>query len=135
MLSVHSFSQNNSIMKNQDIVKLFLMGFDESSEIQQSFALLADDYKFKNPMVALNSKTEFIELAKQIGAVVHSINIINIAESGDWVAVHYDFKTSIPGLESNLATEWFLIEDGMIKASHLIYDTAEWRKFYAQMKP
>ena len=42
-------------------------------KIQQSFALLADDYKFKNPMVALNSKTEFIELAKQIAAVVHSI--------------------------------------------------------------
>ncbi|MBL4662641.1 MAG: nuclear transport factor 2 family protein [Flavobacteriaceae bacterium] len=120
-------------MTNQDIVKKFLNGFNNPSQIQASLALLADDYKFKNPMVELNSKEEFIALAKEIGAVITGIDIINISENGNWVATFYDFKSSISGLESNIASEWFRLENGMIKESHLIYDTPEWRKFYEQM--
>ena len=85
-------------------------------------------------MVELNSKEEFIVLAKQISAVITGIEIINIAEKGKWIAVFYDFKSSVKGLELNTGTEWFRIEDGFIKESNLIYDTAEWRRFYEQMK-
>jgi predicted SnoaL-like aldol condensation-catalyzing enzyme len=121
-------------MTNQEIVTTFLNGFNDSTQIQKSLDLLADDYKFKNPMVELNSKAEFIKLAQEIGAVITGINIINISENGNWVATFYEFKSSIPGLESNIASEWFKVENGIIKESHLIYDTSEWRKFYAQMK-
>lgn len=136
MFSNNSYAQQNqnSNMTNQEIVKKFLNGFNNPAQIQESLDLLADDYKFKNPMVELNSKTEFIELAKQIGAVITGIDIINVAENGNWVAVFYDFKSSVEGLESNTATEWFRIENGIIKESNLIYDTSEWRKFYANMK-
>ncbi|MEL7124275.1 MAG: nuclear transport factor 2 family protein [Bacteroidota bacterium] len=61
------------------------------------------------------------------------MEIIEIAENGDWVAVFYEFKSSIPGVESNMATEWFRVEDGKIKESLLIYDASEWRKVYAKM--
>ena len=121
-------------MTNQEIVTTFLNGFNDPTQIYKSLDLLADDYKFKNPMVELNSKAEFIKLAQEIGAVITGINIINISENGNWVATFYDFKSSIPGLESNIASEWFKVEDGIIKESHLIYDTSEWRKFYEQMK-
>ncbi|WP_136481328.1 nuclear transport factor 2-like protein [Cognatitamlana onchidii] len=121
-------------MTNQDIVIKFLNGFNNPTQIKASLDLLAEDYKFKNPMIQLNSKTEFIALAKEIGAVVTGINITNIIENSDWVATFYIFKSSIPGLESNLASEWFRLENGIIKESHLIYDTSEWRKFYKQMK-
>ncbi|MFT6921874.1 MAG: putative SnoaL-like aldol condensation-catalyzing enzyme [Crocinitomicaceae bacterium] len=121
-------------MTNQEIVTKFLNGFNNPEQIQESLALLADDYKFKNPMVELNSKVEFIELAKQIGAVITGIEIVHIAENGNWIAVFYEFKSSVEGLESNTGTEWFRIEDGLIKESNLIYDTSEWRKFYAQLK-
>ena len=121
-------------MTNQEIVTTFLNGFNDQTQIYKSLDLLADDYKFKNPMVELNSKAEFIKLAQEIGAVITGINIINISENGNWVATFYDFKSSIPGLESNIASEWFKVEDGIIKESHLIYDTSEWRKFYEQMK-
>ena len=136
MFSNNSYAQQNqnSNMTNQEIVKKFLNGFNNPAQIQESLDLLADDYKFKNPMVELNSKTEFIELAKQIGAVITGIDIINVAENGNWVAVFYDFKSSLEGLESNTATEWFRIENGIIKESNLIYDTSEWRKFYTNMK-
>lgn len=136
MFSISSYAQQNknNTMTNQEIVKKFLSGFNNPEEIQQSLALLADDYKFKNPMVETNSKTEFIALAKQIGAVIIGINIINTAENGNWIAVFYNFKSSVEGLESNNATEWFRIENGIIKESHLIYDTSEWRKFYEKMK-
>lgn len=135
VLSMNVYAQQNeTLMTNQEIVTKFLNGFNNPENIQESLKLLADDYKFKNPMVELNSKAEFIALAKQIGAVITGIEIINVAENGNWIAVYYDFKSSIEGMESNTATEWFKIENEIIKESHLIYDTSEWRKFYAKMK-
>lgn len=136
IFSINTYAQQNkkNIMTNQEIVTKFLNGFNNPEQIQESIALLAADYKFKNPMVELNSKTEFIELAKQIGAVITGIKIINIAENGNWIAAYYDFKSSVENLESNTATEWFRIENGIIKESNLIYDTSEWRKFYAKLK-
>ena len=136
IFSIQSNAQQikSTTMTNQEIVNKFLNGFNNPEEIQESLALLADDYRFKNPIVELNSKEEFIVLAKQIGTVITGIEIINIAENGNWIAVFYNFKSSVEGLESNAGTEWFRIEDGLIKESNLVYDTAEWRKFYAQMK-
>jgi len=136
IFSINTYAQQNerNNMTNQEIVTTFLNGFNDPTQIQKSLDLLADDYKFKNPMVELNSKAEFIQLAQEIGAVITGINIINISENGNWVATFYEFKSSIPGLESNIASEWFKVEDGIIKKSHLIYDTSEWRNFYAQMK-
>tara|TARA_R110001632_G_scaffold82057_8_gene182313 strand:- start:1308 stop:1712 length:405 start_codon:yes stop_codon:yes gene_type:complete len=133
---MNTYAQQNerNNMTNQEIVRTFLNGFNDPTQIQKSLNLLADDYKFKNPMVELNSKAEFIKLAQEIGAVITRINIINISENGNWVATFYDFKSSIPGLESNIASEWFKVENGIIKESHLIYDASEWRKFYEQIK-
>lgn len=121
-------------MTNQEIVEKFLSGFNDPSKIGESLALLAEDYKFKNPMVQLNSKVNFIALAQEMGKVLTAVNIIRISGDEDWVAVLYDFKSSIPGLESNLGTEWFKLKDGIIKESQLIYDASEWRKVYEQMK-
>ncbi|HDZ05680.1 nuclear transport factor 2 family protein [Maribacter sp.] len=121
-------------MTNQEIVKKFLNGFNNSAKFKESLDLLADDYKFKNPMVELNSKVEFTKLAQEIGKVITGIEIIHTSENGNWVATVYNFKSSIPGLESNIASEWFRLENGIIKESHLIYDASEWRKFYEQME-
>jgi predicted SnoaL-like aldol condensation-catalyzing enzyme len=134
LVTVSSYAQKNQVMTNQEIVKTFLNGFNSPTKIQESLALLADDYKFKNPMVALNSKAEFIALAQEMGKVLTGVNVIYIADNVDWVAAFYEFKSSISGLESNIGTEWFRIENGKIKESHLIYDASEWRKVYAQMK-
>ncbi len=129
------YSQTNQgKMSNKAIVEKFLDGFNHPEKIQESLALLADNYKFKNPMVTLNSKAEFIALAQEISQVLTGVNIIQAAENGDWVGVYYEFKSSIPGLESNMATEWFKLKDGIIQESHLIYDASEWRKVYAAME-
>lgn len=125
---------NHGTMSNKAIVEKFLEGFNDPEKIQESLALLADDYKFKNPMVALNSKAEFIALAQEISQVLTGVRIIQAAENGDWVGVYYEFKSSVPGLESNMATEWFRLKDGIIQESHLIYDASEWRKVYAAME-
>jgi predicted SnoaL-like aldol condensation-catalyzing enzyme len=125
--------QANHLTKQETVVQ-FLDGFNHPEKMQASLDLLADDYKFKNPMIELDSKQAFIALAKEIGPFLTGVNLIRTAESGDWVIVFYEFKSTIPGLESNIATEWFRLEDGMIKESHLIYDATEWRKVYAQMQ-
>lgn len=133
-ISLEVNAQKNRKMKNTEIVTTFLEGFNNPDQIQESMNLLADDYKFKNPMVTLNSKAEFMELAQQIGEILTGVNIIQVAGNGDWVAAYYEFTSKIPGVESNLATEWFRVEDGQIKESLLIYDASEWRKVYAQME-
>lgn len=131
--ALYSQQSQSTKMTNQEVVQQFLNGFNNPAEIQASLNLLADDYKFKNPMLELNSKAEFIALAQEIGAVLTGVNVIGTAENGDWVATFYEFKSSIPGLESNMASEWFRLENGIIKESHLIYDASEWRKIYEQM--
>ncbi len=132
--SMYSQKKQSKKMTNQETVITFLNGFNDPSKIQESLDLLADDYKFKNPMVSLNSKKEFIVLAKEIGAVLTGINIIRVSENGEWVATYYEFTSSILGLESTYGSEWFRLENGIIKESHLIYDTSKWQEVYAQMK-
>ena len=119
---------------NLETVQKFLSGFNDPAKIKASLDLLADDYKFKNPMVELNSKAEFIVLAQEIGAVLTGLEIRGLAENGDWVAAYYDFKSSLPGLETNAATEWFRLKDGLIVESHLIYDASNWRKVYEDLE-
>lgn len=120
-------------MTNKEIIMKFLNGFNNPEYIQESLALLADDYVFKNPIIVLNSKTEFIALAKEIGTIITGIDIINIAENKNWVSVFYNFKSSIVGLESNIASEWFRVENKIIKESHLVYDSSDWKNVYEQM--
>ncbi len=127
------YYKNKYNMTNQEIVKTFLSGFNDPGKIQESLALLADDYTFKNPMVELHSKNEFMVLAQEMGKVLTGVNVIRAAEDGNWVATYYVFTSSIPGLESNVASEWFRVEEGRIRESHLIYDASEWRKVYEQM--
>ncbi len=136
MPSVHLYSQENQAQKmtNEETVILFLNGFNDPTKIQESLNYLAEDYKFTNPMVELNSKEEFIILATDMGAILTEVNLIHSAENGDWVATFYEFKSDLPGLESNLASEWFRLEDGLIKESRLIYDASEWRKVYEEME-
>ena len=121
-------------MTNQEIVIQFLNGFNDPQRIHESLALLADHYRFKNPMVVLNHKTEFIGLATEMGKVLTGVKLISTAQNEDWVATHYEFQSSIPGLESNLASEWFRLEKGIIQESILIYDASKWRKVYEQME-
>jgi len=125
--------QNETKMNNTETVEKFLNGFNNPEEIMASLALLADDYKFKNPMVELHTKAAFIALAQEMGKVLTGVNLIHISQEGDWVATYYEFTSSIPGLESNYGSEWFRVEHGLIRESHLIYDASEWQKVYAQM--
>jgi len=127
------YAQPNN-MTNQTIVAKFLNGFNDPAKIPESLALLAEEYAFKNPMVELSSKAEFIALAQEIGSVLTGVNILQMAQNGDWVAVSYEFTSNLPGLESNLATEWFRLEEGLIQQSHLVYDATHWRKVYANIK-
>ena len=122
-------------MDNEQIVRRFLGGFSQPDRLQESLELLADDYRFKNPMVELESKTAFIPLAERISGALTGLDIQRVATAGDWVSVFYIFRSAIPGLEVNPATEWFRVENGLIRESHLLYDATEWRAVYAQVEP
>jgi predicted SnoaL-like aldol condensation-catalyzing enzyme len=126
--------QKQHTMTNQEVVEKFLAGFNDPSKIQESLALLADDYQFTNPMVQLQSKAEFVALAQEMGQILTGVNLIRSSEDGDWVATLYEFRSSVPGLESNIATEWFKVEDSIIQESRLIYDASKWRVVYEQME-
>jgi len=120
-------------MTNTKIVKTFLAGFNNPEQLPESIALLADNYKFKDPIVEYQSKEEFLVAAQELGKILTGVDIINIAENGEWVAVLYNFKSDIKGLENNFGSEWFRLENGLIQESQLVYDATEWRKVFAQM--
>ncbi len=132
LFSSIAYSQNE--VSNQNIVKKFLNGFNNPEKIQESLDLLSDDYIFKNPMVELHSKMDFISLAKEMGTVITGLELMNVSSNGEWVATFYVFKSKIPGLESNIASEWFRVDNGLIKESHLVYDASEWRKVYEKIE-
>ena len=135
LITSHEYSQQkHHTVRNQEVVENLLSGLNDQSKIQASLAMLADDYQFTNPMVQLQSKAEFVALAQEMGQILTGVHLIRSAEDGDWVATFYEFKSSIPGLESNMATEWFRLKDGIIQESHLVYDASEWRKVYEQME-
>ena len=106
-------------MTNKEIVKKFLEGFNDKTKIEASLACLADDYRFKDPMVEHHSKQEFLKTAQEIGSLLEGVHIHRLAEDGDWVGVFYEF---IIAGKSHRASEWFRLEDGMIKESTLMYD-------------
>lgn len=140
LLLALGFYANNALaqteqpaLTNQEIVETFLSGFNDPEKIPASLALLADDYQFKNPMVELHSKAEFIALAQEIGKVVTGIEVQSIAANGEWVATFYVFKSNLPGMERNQASEWFRIQAGVIVESIMVYDASAWRKVYAEM--
>ncbi len=133
-MNFNSHTREHAASDNREIVEVFLNGFNDATKMQESLALLAEDYHFKNPMVELNSKAEFISLAREISAVLTGVEVIRLAESDDWIAAHYVFTSSIPAVESNVATEWFRIENGLIVESHLIYDASIWRRIYEEMQ-
>lgn len=135
LLSIQSNAQQNQITMTKEVtVTTFLRGFDQPSKILESFALLADNYHFTSPTDEKNSKTEFIEAAKELGKVLTGVEIKKVAVSGNWVAVNYVFKSSIKGLENTPGTEWFRVENGKIQESHLNYDASEWRKVFENMR-
>lgn len=135
MFSANGIAQQNpTTMTKEVIVTTFLRGFDQPSKILESFALLADNYHFTSPTDENNSKSEFIESAKEVAKVLTGVEIKKVAVSGNWVAVNYVFKSSIKGLENTSGTEWFRVENGKIQESHLNYDASEWRKFFENMK-
>ena len=99
LLSSSIYSQENQVnMTNQEVVAQFLEGFNDPTKIQASLALLADDYRFQNPMVQLNSKVEFIALAQEMGKVLTGVEIIRSAADGEWVSVSYELQVCHPWL-------------------------------------
>ncbi|PKH52059.1 hypothetical protein CXF68_15755 [Tenacibaculum sp. Bg11-29] len=121
-------------MTNTKIVETFLSGFNSPEKLSESIALLADDYRFKDPTKENNSKAEFLVTAQELGKVLTGVEIIKVAENGESVAVLYNFKSDVKGLENNFGSEWFRIENGLIKESQLVYDATEWRKVFAKKK-
>ena len=121
-------------MTNQEIVVTFLNGFNSPEKLQVSLDLLADDYKFKDPIMEHNSKKEFVQAAKELAKVLTDVNVLRTAENGNWVGAFYEFKSSIPGLESNHASEWFRVENGVIRESQLIFDATGWRKVFEEIE-
>ena len=123
---------HHSQMTNQTVVNTFLAGFNDINKVGQSFALLAENYHFTDPTTTVNSKAEFLELSKALAEVLTGVEVVRMAESGNWVSVHYIFKSSVPGLEVNKANEWFRIKDGIIQESHLIFDATHWRTILSE---
>lgn len=121
-------------MTNKEIVTTFLKGFNDPDQLDGALTLLAKDYCFNGPMSKASNREEFTIIAKQLSALLKGLKVLRIMEDGDWVSVGYEFYTDLPNLKSTQGSEWFRLESGLIKESHLVYDATGFHKLYDQMK-
>lgn len=119
-------------MTNKEIVTKFLEGFNDPNQLDGALTLLAKDYCFNGPMSNASNREEFTIIAKQLSALLKGLKVLRIMEDGDWVSVGYEFYTDLPDLERTHGSEWFMLENELIKESHLVYDATGFNKLYEQ---
>ncbi|MBI5064062.1 MAG: nuclear transport factor 2 family protein [Desulfatitalea sp.] len=109
------------MMTHTDIVREYLICWGKR-DMAAARKYLSETCSFSDPFSPKRLSTEeFLESAKSFISSIKAMNIISIAENGDWVGAYYSVKTGL--VPEMVFSEWFRIEDGKIKEGNLIYDT------------
>jgi len=113
-------------MSNTDIVKRFSKAFFEKNlEIVKE--LVAENYRFKGPMMEMNSGEELIGFIETMPMEATEISSTYIEQGNQVIKIcNFDFTT--PPIGPQDMCEIFTIEDGKILKSQLFYDTAPFPK-------
>jgi ketosteroid isomerase-like protein len=108
-------------MTNVEVVKAyfkqFFSGPARHSEVRH---LLADDFKFRDPLMSADSADEYVSKLQSFGDVIDMhVDVKHVVGDGDVVAALVDFN----GPAGKIAySEWFIFRNGKIAALQVIYD-------------
>ena len=113
-------------MNNREIFEAYLNAV-LSGDHETAAQYLADDFTFKGPMMAANSKQEFFaNLSPQLAAMTRGSNILQQFEKGDELCTIYEFNIETPvGKGAVYMVEWVKVRDGQLISARLVFDTAE----------
>ncbi len=109
-----------------DIVKRMNQAF-EAKDTASAKTLLHPQYKFKGPMMEMNSPEEVLGFMQACPFACHSENISIMAE-GNRVAQTFDWVSTAPVAFRIRMCSIAQIGDGKIKSEEMFYDTAKFPK-------
>ncbi len=115
-------------MSNRKAVETYLSAFyREHKDFETIEALLAEGFQFAGPMAAFDGRAAFMAFIRAIGPQKNRIQVRNILEDGDFVAVFHDFRCETPVIGPLPFAEWYSMKGGKIVSLTLYFDARESR--------
>lgn len=92
--------------------------------------LLAEEVKLTGPLAQVEGKAAFIEVNTPFFASIQDSQLLELAESGDYMITQITTTVAVPSRESLTlnVSEWYRISDGLIQSLVVYFDTADFRK-------
>ena len=106
------------------VVNAYLDAFT-SGDLDRAYALIADDFVFKGPMLQSVGKEAFVAGSQGLRPIVRGHTLLRQFADGDEVCSIYDFDVETPaGSGSVTMAEWNVVRDGRLASARLVFDTA-----------
>ncbi|RIV35990.1 hypothetical protein D2V08_03325 [Flagellimonas lutimaris] len=116
-------------MKDDGVITNYLLGFNHEETMVESFGLLDDTYEFSSPGVYLGSKRDFIHWMSVASKLLYRLELLEVVEGKGLTVALYVVMFEHPLYKSMLVTEWFVLADGKIMSSRLLYDRSTMDRF------
>ena len=113
-------------MNNSEIYEAYL-GAVLSGDHETAAKYLAEDFTFKGPMMAANSREEFFaNLSPQLAVMTRGYNILQQFEKDDELCAIFEYNIETPVDKGAVyMVEWVKLHDGQLTSARLVFDTAQ----------
>lgn len=102
-------------------------------DVDGAMALIADNFKFRGPMLQSDDKAAFVEGAAPLGPIVRGYKMLRQFAEGDEVCSIYDFEVETPKARGTVTmTEWTKVRGGKLVESRLIFNSPEFAALMPQ---
>jgi len=108
-------------MNEKNIAIDFLKSFCDGS-IENLASFLAEDLEFIGPYLQAESKKQYIDSLVSNPPEKAELFVIKTITEGKNVSVLYDYKK--PSFTTRIS-QYFMIQDGKISETHLVFDTQQ----------
>jgi ketosteroid isomerase-like protein len=113
----------NRMAQPSEIVTRYYQAFDRH-DFSGARALMHDHFRFQGPMMEASSPEELFGQMQAFECEFQN-RILHLAESGNTVGALVECGFTKPFTATIRMSEWFVVEDGKIASSTLIYDTRQ----------
>jgi len=105
-------------------VALEYMKAFEAKDIEKASSLLHTEGLYKGPMKALPTAETFVKELRVFMGITKSVRIKKVFSDDTDACIIWDYETIVPSIPITSIAEWFKIEDGKIRETHLHFNAA-----------
>ena len=116
-------------MKDDRVIANYLLGFNHEETMVESFGLLDDTYEFRSPGGYLGSKRDFKRWISVASKLLYRVELLEVVQGKGLTFALYMVMFEIPLYKSMMVTEWFVLDEGRIMSSRLLYDWSMMDRF------